>query len=390
VSVHDDLLSRRPDYPILETSTYLINNSLGAMPRAVRDRLAEYADLWATKGVVSWYEDWLPEMRRVADLVGAVVGAEPGSTVLLQNVAVAMSAVVSSVDFAGPRNRIVYGALDWPGTHYLFGGLTRLGAEPVIVPSDDGLTVAAQRFVDAIDERTALVSMSYVLFKSSAIVDIDPVIARAHEVGALVVVDAYQGAGAVPLDVVAQDVDVCVGGSVKWLCGGPGNGWLSVRPHIAETLRPVHSAWFSHRQPFDFAWSEIDYAPGVDRFTGGTPNVPAAYAGAPGYQAILDVGVDRIRERSISLTQPLLESALERGLLVRSPHDPAARGGHVTVSTGSDDEDMRIHDELIERRFIVDARPGAGLRIAPHFFNTAEECNAVLDQISELRDAGPR
>ncbi len=379
--MHDDLLARRADYPILDTCTYLINNSLGAMPAAVRDRLAEYADLWATKGVVAW-NDWIPEMTRVADLVGAVVGAPPGTTVMHQNVASLVGAVASALDFSGARNRVVYSELDFPSCHYIWAAQERHGAELVIVASDDGMTVDPERMVAAIDERTTVVPISHVLFKSASIFDFAPVVARAHEVGALVLLDAYQSAGAVPLDVVASEVDLCVGGSVKWLCGGPGAGWLYARPEVAEALRPTQVGWFGHRAPFDFTFEAIDYAPGVARFMGGTPGVPAAFAAAPGYQAILEVGVRRIRERSVSLTQPLLEGALERGFTVRSPEDPSRRGGAVTIDPG---DAQRVHEELIRRGFVVDHRPGAGIRVAPHFYNTADECTAVLDEMVAIR-----
>jgi kynureninase len=207
----------------------------------------------------------------------------------------------------------------------------------------------------------------------------------AHRHGALVLLDAYQGAGTVPVEVQRRDVDMCLGGSVKFLCGGPGNGWLYVRPDLAETLRPAAVGWISHEQPFTFEWDAIRYAPGIMRFAGGTPNVPAAYAAAPGYQAIVDVGIDRIRERSQALTQPLLESALERGFDVRSPHEADRRGGHVTIDPGDAD---RVHHELITRGFVVDHRPGSGIRVAPHFFNTADECVAVLDEMEKIRAGG--
>jgi kynureninase len=379
--VHDDLLGLRGNYPILDAKrAYLINNSLGAMPVGVYDRLREYADLWAARGVVAWH-DWVPEMTRVADLVGAVVGAPPGTTVLHQNVASLIGAVASALDFSGRRNRIVYSELDFPSCHYVWSAQARYGGQVVLVPSDDGITVDPQRMVDAIDDRTAIVPISHVLFKSAAIFDFEPVVAKAHSVGALVLVDAYQSAGAVPLDVVASDVDFCVGGSVKWLCGGPGAGWLYGKTSVVETLRPTQVGWFGHATPFDFAFDEIDYAPGIGRFAGGTPGVPAAYAAAAGYQAILDVGVERIRERSMSLTQPLLEEALDRGFTVRSPYDVKARGGAVTIDPGDAE---RVHHELIQRGFIVDYRPGAGIRVAPHFYNSADECAAILDEISRI------
>lgn len=383
--MHDDLLARRADYPILErTAAYLINNSLGAMHRDSATRLAEYADLWNTNGVSAW-STWFPEMGRVADLLGTIIGAAPGSTILRQNVADAINAVVSCVDLVSGRNRVVTTGADWPGTHYMLSEhCRRNGGELVVVPYEDGgLRIDPQRVVDAIDDHTAIVSVSLVQFRTSALLDVEPVrdAARRHE--ALLILDAYQAVGALPIEVGARDVDVCVGGSVKFLCGGPGNGWLYIRPDLVETLRPSSVGWISHARPFDFEWAEIAYAPGIQRFAGGTPNAPAAYAASPGYQAIVDIGVQRVRERSQSLTQLIVDGALERGLSVRSPTDPAQRGGHVTVDVADAE---RVHHVLIERGFVVDYRPGGGIRIGPHFFSTADECVGVLDEMVRIRD----
>jgi kynureninase len=381
MSAHDDLLARRDDYPILKRKTYLVNNSLGAMHRGVRDAVAEYADAWGDDGVEAW-NDWLPKMTDVADLVGAIIGAPPGTTVMHQNVAALLGAVASCLDLSGPRNGVVTTAMDWPGSHYLWTAHARYGAALTVVPSEDGVGVDAQRVVDAIDERTLVVSVSHVLFKSAYVMDLAPIVARAHEAGAIVVLDSYQAAGAVPFSVTDLGVDLCVGGSVKYLCGGPGNAWLYVSPNVAEALRPTQVGWFGHARPFGFEWDAIDYAPGVRRFTGGTPGVPAAYAAVPGYRAVLDVGIERIRERSVSLTQPLLEGAIERGFTVRSPHDPARRGGHVTIDPG---DSQHVHDELLRRGYAVDHRPGVGVRVGPHFYNSAEECTAILDEMSAIR-----
>jgi len=385
--VHEDLLARRADYPILGRKTYLINNSLGAMHRGTRLRLAEYAELWETEGVVAW-ATWQPEMVRVADLVGAIIGAPPGTTVLRQNVADLMAAVGSCIDFTGRRNRVVYSDLEWPGSHYLWKEHGRYGAQPLVVASDgDGVSLDPQRLVDAIDDRTALVAISHVLFRSSTLVDVRPVVERAHAVGALVLLDAYQSAGSMPIGVAELDVDFCVGGSVKYLCGGPGAGWMYVKPETAVELRPAQVGWWGHARPFGFEFDTVEYAPGVGRFAGGTPGVPSAYAAAPGYSAVLEVGVDRIRERSLSLTQPLLEDALARGFVVRSPVDPDRRGGHVTVDPGDSE---RVHDELVARGFVVDHRPRVGIRVAPHFYNSAEECAAVLAEMAAIRAGSDR
>ncbi|HEX3908494.1 MAG TPA: aminotransferase class V-fold PLP-dependent enzyme [Mycobacteriales bacterium] len=382
---HADLLARRVDYPILERSTaYLVNNSLGAMHRETRDRLVQFADEWATQGAGAW-ATWFPKMTDVADLVGQAIGAVPGTTVLRASVADALVAVASAMDFHPARNRVVTTAADWPGSHYFWTEhCRRQGGELVVVPFEpDGVTIDAQRVADAVDDKTAVVSVSLVQFRTSAVLDVDPVQAAARQHGAVLVLDAYQAAGIYPVEMSARGIDVCLGGSVKYLCGGPGNGWLSIRPDLAETLRPSAVGWISHERPFDFVWDEIEYAPGVARFTGGTPNTPAAYAAIPGYQAVVDVGIDRIRERSMGLTQLIVEDALDRGFTVVSPHDAQRRGGHVTVDPG---DSQRVHDELIARGYGVDHRPGSGIRIGPHFFSTEEECHAVLEEMSRIRD----
>jgi kynureninase len=382
--VSDDLLARRSDYPILDRkAAYLINNSLGAMHRDTPARLAEFAELWDTDGVAAW-STWFPEMGKIADLLGVAIGAPAGATILRQSVADAINAVVSCVDLTASRDRVVTTAADWPGTHYMWTEhVRRHGGELVVVPYEpDGVTIDAQRVADAVDARTAIVSVSLVQFRTSAVLDLDPILAAARRDGALLILDAYQAVGVMPVEVAARGVDVCVGGSVKFLCGGPGNGWLYVRPDLVEELRPSAVGWISHERPFDFEWAEIAYAPGIARFAGGTPNVPAAYAAAPGYQAVVDVGIDRIRERSQALTQLIVDGALERGFGVRSPLEPARRGGHVTIDVA---DAQQVHEELIRRGFMVDHRPGGGIRIGPHFFNTEAECVAVLDEIAAIR-----
>jgi len=385
MSAHDDLLARRDDYPVLSRATYLASHTLGAMHRETPARLAAFTRQWAEQGVVAW-ESWAPEVQRIGDVVGSLVGAPPGTTILRQNVADVLGDVVTSLDWRGReggtrRNRVVTSSLEWPGSLNTWSQVDRLGGQAVVVPgSDDGVELDLEAMVAAIDERTLLVECSHVLFRTSTVVDLAPLVARAHEVGALVLVDGYQAAGTLDVDVVALGVDLYMGGSVKYLSGGPGNGWLYAAPHVSETLRPVTTGWFGTAKPFDFD-PELTYATGVGRFAGGTPGVPAAYAAAPAYEALAEIGVRRVRERSVALTQPLLEGALERGFTVRSPHDPARRGGHVTIDPG---DAQHVHDELHRRGFVVDARPGVGIRVSPHFYNTAEEALAVLDEMQDV------
>jgi kynureninase len=380
--MHDDLLARRSDYPVLERKTYLASHTLGAMHRRTPERLAEYTARWAELGVVAW-EEWAGEVWKAADLVGGLIGAPPGTTVMRQNVADLLGDVIACIDWHGRRNRVVTSSLEWPGSLNTWSQVGRLGGEAVVVPGEpDGVTLDVQRMVDAIDERTALVECSHVLFRTSTLVDVRPLVEKAHSVGALVMVDGYQAAGTVPVDVVALGVDLYVGGSVKYLSGGPGNGWMHVAPHVE--LQPVTTGWFGVARPFDFD-PELTYGEGVKRFRGGTPGVPAAYAAVPAYEALTEIGMQRVRERSVSMTQPLLEAALERGFTVRSPHDPAQRGGHVTIDPG---DSGRVYEGLLARGTVVDLRPGVGIRVSPHFYNSLDEALGVVDTMAEVLAAG--
>jgi kynureninase len=365
----------RDRFPILRDTTYLINHSLAAMPAAAEERLLEYARMWKTRGIRSWGEGWWEMPLTVGDQVGRIIGAPPGSVVMHQNVTIAEAIVLSCFRATPERNRIVYEEANFPSVRYLYQAQPEL---EVVAVEDD------RAIVDAIDERTLLVPISHVLFKTAEIQDVEPIVRRAHDVGAYVVLDAYQSAGVVPLDVIALDVDFATGGSVKWLCGGPGAGWLYVRPDLAARLAPTLVGWQGHARPFDFE-PELEYAEGVARFLTGTPNVPALYAASAGYDVIEEVGVDRIRENSVRQTQLLIDLFDEAGFEVGSPRDPARRGGTVLVKTP---EFQAVHKELGERQIICDFRPDAGIRLGPHFYNTDDELRYAVDQLVEIVETG--
>ncbi|HEX3291268.1 MAG TPA: aminotransferase class V-fold PLP-dependent enzyme [Gaiella sp.] len=371
-----DLLDYRSEFPILGHTTYLINHSLAAMPRRAEERLAEYARMWRERGIRSWGEGWWTTPMTVGDQVGRIIGAPPGSTVMHQNVAVAEAVVLSCFLPVDPaRNRVVYERGNFPSVRYLYQA--QPGLEVVVCEDDDEI-------VDAIDERTLLVPISHVLFKTAEIQDVEPIVRRAHEAGAHVVLDAYQSAGIVPLDVTALRVDFAVGGSVKWLCGGPGNGWLYVRPDLAERLEPTFTGWQAHELPFGFE-EEMRYAPGAARFLTGTPNVPAHYAATAGYDLIEEIGVERIRANSLRQTQLLIDLAEQAGFEVRSPRSSGRRGGTVTVDVP---DFSAVHRELAERQILCDFRPDAGLRLGPHFFNSDDELRFAIAQIGEILETG--
>jgi kynureninase len=367
----------RDRFPILEQTTYLINHSLGAMPAAAEERLLQYAREWRERGVRAWEEGWWETSLTAGDQVARIIGAPPGSTVMHQNVAVAQAVVVSCFGFAPPRNRIVYGQGEFPSVRYLYQAQARRGADVVVVEDETAL-------VAAIDERTLLVPVSHVLFRTGAIQEVGAIVRRAHEAGALVVLDAYQSVGMVPLDVTALGVDFAVGGSVKWLCGGPGAGWLYVRPDLAERLEPTFTGWQAHARPFAFE-PELEYATGAARFLTGTPNVPALYAATAGYDVIEEVGVERIRARSVEQTALLAELADRAGFEIASPRDPGRRGGTVVIRPP---DFPAVHRALDARDIVCDYRPESGIRLGPHFFNTDDELRFAVEQMVEIVATG--
>jgi kynureninase len=373
-----DLLAYRDRFPILEQTTYLINHSLGAMPAEVDDRVAEYARTWRERGIRAWGEGWWTMPMTVGDQVGRIIGAPAGSTVMHQNVAVAEAIVLSCFRPVGAeRNRVVYEDGNFPSVRYLYQAQPGLD----VVAVEDAAAI-----VEAIDERTLLVPISHVLFKNGEIQDVEPIVRRAHEAGAHVVLDCYQSAGVVPFDLIQLDVDFATGGSVKWLCGGPGAGWLYVRPDLAERLEPTLVGWQAHARPFAFE-PELEYAAGARRFLTGTPNVPALYAATAGYDVIEEVGVAAIRERSLALTQLLIDLCDEAGLEVVSPREQNRRGGTVTVSTP---DHAACHKELGERGIVCDFRPDpvGGIRLGPHFYNTEDEVRRALSELAAIVAGG--
>ena len=377
----DPLLRWRSEFPILDSCTYLVSHSLGAMPRQAARELQDYADTWARRGVRAWSEGWWEIGRTTGDLLAPILGVEPGTISMHQNVTVAQGIIASCYTFNDRRNRIVMSDLEFPSNMYLFEGFRRYGAEIAYVKSGEGVRAPLEPFLDAIDDRTLLVVVSYVLFRSSFIQDAQAIIEKAHSVGARVVLDTYQAAGAIPLEIGPSRADFAVGGSVKWLCGGPGAGYLYVRPDLAAEVEPALVGWAAHDEPFRFETGAIRYAPAPERFQSGTPNVPAMYAARAGYAIVNEVGIGPIRAKSLRLTRRLIEGAQARGYKVNTPLDDRERGGTVTIDAPGG---SATADELIRRNVIVDYRPGAGIRMAPHFYNTEDEIDHALATLEAI------
>ena len=377
----DHLLQYRSEFPILERTTYLISNSLGAMPRGVYDAMKGYADTWAMRGVRAWEERWWMLAAEVGDEIGALMNAPKGSVSTHQNVTTCQAVVASCFDFSGKRNKVVYSDMNFPSVMYFWEAQQSRGARVHMVKTDDGITVPLQRLLDAIDETTLLVPISHVIFRSAFIQDARAIIEKAHNVGAMVVLDTFQSLGTVPVDVQALDTDFACGGVLKWLCGGPGVGYLYVRPDLGKKLRPTFTGWTAHENPFAFEIGANRYTDPPYRFMNGTPHIPALEAARPGLRIIAEAGIERIREKSKRQTGRLIELASKHGWRVNSPRDAQQRGGTVSLDVPDPQDVCR---ELIKREILVDWRPKAGVRMSPHFYNTDQELEIGIGAVEEI------
>jgi kynureninase len=377
----DELLKWRGEFPILGRTTYMISNSLGAMPRGVYESMRAYADSWAERGVRAWEEGWWEMVVGVGDKIAPLIGAGRGEISLHQNVTLTQAVISSCFDFSGPRNKVVMTDLEFPSIQYFYHEQRRKGARVELVASSDPVRMNLDKFLAAIDETTLLVPISHVLFRSACIVDTCAIIERAHRMGAHVILDTFQAAGTIPVDVRALGADFAVGGVLKWLCGGPGVAYLYVREDLRAKLKPALTGWIAHQRPFAFEAGAIDPRSDSFRYLNGTPHIPALFACQPGLDIVNAVGIAAIREKSIRMTTRLLDGAKARGWRVNTPENPAERAGTVSIDCPHAAEVCR---ELLAREILVDYRPKAGVRLSPHFYNREEECDFALAQMEEI------
>ena len=373
------------------------------MPRTVPGKLAEYARDWGELGVKAWNRGWWELPVEVGNEIAPLINAGDGEIVMMPNVTIAQTAVISAMDFPRNRDTVVMTELDFPSVRYMYTEMAeRLGARVVVVRSDDGvdrklprsivpfrdklfgLTIDPDKLLAAIDEGTRLVAVSHVLFRSSYLMNADAICARAHQVGALVSLDSFHAVGIVPVDVKRSKVDFLTGGVLKWLCGGPGACFLYVSPAVRDRLKPALTGWQAHARPFEFEDS-MEYTTGAFRWLNGTPVIPALYAAAEGPRILRRAGVAAIREKSVRLTSLLIGLADARGYKVNAPRDPAQRGGTIALDVPHGYE---VTQHLLSRNILVDYRVGAGIRIAPHFFTREDELAEAVFEIDKALESG--
>lgn len=382
----DTLLQWRDEFPILAKCNYLISNSLGAMPRGVYDSLQHFADTWAEHGVSAWGLEWFELNGKVGDKIAPLMGAPAGTVLVHQNASIANSILFGGMDFSDTqRNKVVITDMDFPSDIYVLRRWLPEHMQIHTVKSHDGISIDTDELLDAIDEKTRLVSISHVLFRSAYIMPAKEIVNKAHSVGAQVVFNGYHSVGVIPVDVTALNVDYYIGGVLKWLCGGPGGVFMYVRPDLLKTLEPKVTGWFAHKRPFDFDVDHFELRDDAYRLMNGTPGIASLHSIQPGVDIIAQVGVDNIRQKSIRQTSLLIELADARGYEVVSPRDTARRGGTVTVNPP---HSYAVSREMLARGIKIDYRANAGIRIAPHFYTTDDEVRQAIDTITEILDDG--
>ena len=381
----DPLESWREEFPILARTTYMISNSLGAMPRGAARSLADYAETWATRGVRAWEDRWWEMALEVGNRVAGVIGAAAGSVSMHDNVTIAQMVALSCLRPRGRRRKIVCSAADFPSMLYLYRAQQDAGFELQVVSAGEDLNVAEDRLAAAVDEDTLAVAFSHVLFRTSFIVDPGPVVERARRVGAFTILDVYQSAGIVPLNVTELGVDFATGGCLKWLCGGPGNGFLYTRPDLLPTLTPRFTGWCAMANPFAFDIDDTVLRDDAMRMMNGTPAIPAYYAAIPGLEVIARVGVEKIRAKSKRMTARLLSLADRHGWPTVTSRDPERVAGTVAVNLP---DALPISRELKAREILVDYRPRVGIRVSPHFYNTEAEIDHLAAELASIAAGG--
>ena len=377
-----DLAAYRHEFPVLERKAYLISASLGPISARARTRLEDYLDVWASKGAPDhvWIDHIFPAMYALKRSFAELTSCDAREVAITTNISIAISTIASALDFR-ERPKVVLSELDFPTDGHVWLAQRSRGVEIEWLRSPDGLTIPLEEFDRAIDERTALVMVNRVLYRSSALVDAKQVCQIARERGALSFVDDYHGLGVVPLDLHDLGCDLYTAGVLKWMCGGPGLAFLYARHAVLRRLEPSVTGWFATMEPFSFDLEHLEYHPSARRLEHGTPPAPVVYLAQGGMDIIAEVSPERIRERQGELTEHVIARADALGLPVRTPRDRAARGGVVNVGVGS--EAGKICHALLDRDVCTDFR-GDGLRISPHFFNTEGDIDRCFDELARL------
>lgn len=373
-------LQARDEFPILTTHNYLNSCSLGALSHRAEEYLAEFTERWHTMGASAWYEHWLGRMAQLRQRVEAHAGGPPGSVALTPSTSSALSTVAESppMEERGQRTRVVCSELDFPTLGYQWA--VKPEVELVVLPSQDGVGMDPEQYAEAVDDRTLFLATSHVFFTTGFVQDLKRLAQIAHDAGAYCLIDGYHGAGQVHLDLAGSGVDFYTWGPLKWLCGGPGLGYLYVRPEIIQHLEPRVTGWFAARNAFDFDIRHFQFHDDARRFETGTPALPTVHTALGGQEIIDEVGMETITRRNRDLTELLVKGCRERGYALTLPGHRDQRSAIVMIRHKDPAGAVGF---LASRGIIVDHRPGH-VRVSPHFYNTGQEIEHFLQAMDEF------
>ncbi|MFQ5702814.1 MAG: aminotransferase class V-fold PLP-dependent enzyme [Gemmatimonadales bacterium] len=367
------LASYRAEFPVFQEQIYLNSCSLGAISNRVRERVAEFLDVWQARGASAWYDVWWEALAELRAGYAAVIGARPCEVALHPSVSTATAVLASCLDLRS-RPKVITTSLDFPTVAYQWLAKQADGVEVVVIRSPDGLTVPVEAIAAEVDERTALVATSHVFFTTGAIQDIAAVAAIAHAKGALCFIDAYQSVGQLPVDAHLAEVDFLAAGGLKWLLGGPGIAFLYVRDELIAQLAPSVTGWFAHRNQFDFDIRSLTLHEDARRFEQGTPSLAAVHAQLAGLEILKEIGVPAVRRVVTELTDDLIDRARAAGLTPSTVDDSAKRSAIVMIPSSDPHAQVRA---LAAGKVIADARPGH-VRLSPYFYNLKDDNAAAI------------
>lgn len=370
----------RAQFPIFERTTYLNSCSLGPPSRGVMAALEQYREDWSTYGAPAWWLRWLPQLDAARERFARLIGAQPHEVTISHSISSALSSVASTFDYSG-RNRVVCADLDFPTIPYQWLAKARDGVELRYARSTDRISVPVQAYEREMNAQVAAIATSHVFYATGAIQPIRRLADLAHSHGARLIVDGYHSVGVFPVDVKALDVDFYLGGTLKWLLGGPGLTFIYVREELIPELQPTITGWFASADQFSFDPVHLEWPDSADRLELGTPAVSTAYAGVVGMDMILDARPERIGGRIRSLTERVVERARREGYGINSPENPQERAGIVMLRLKEPQETVA---RLAQRGFTVDYRPGL-LRVSPHFYNTLDDVDRLMDEIARIQ-----
>ena len=368
----------RGRFPIFERLVYINSCSQGALSDAVRAAYDAYLRDWDEQGAP--WEYWVERTESARSAFAALVNAEPAEIAVTTSLSAGVASLASGLRYAG-RSKIVLTDLEFPTVGQIWHAQESRGARVVHVPVACDGTIPLEHFDRAIDEETAIVSITHVSYRTGAMIDVEGVVELAHRRGALVLLDAYQSVGSMPVDVKELDVDFLAAGTLKYLLASAGLAFFYCRGELFEKARPTATGWFADEDIFAMDIHDYSPAPTARRFQSGTPPVPAIYAGIAGIELMQEIGIAETRRHVLELNERLISGVDDLGGTVVTPREPERHGALICIRSS----DVNALVAALDERGIVTSERDGNLRVSAHAYNTVEDVDVVLDALQANR-----